>query len=250
MSDKEIVCIGGFNITKYKKRAEAEKTLRQEYESEVSSKVLNSLCREFNGWLSSGDTDYLDEAVSLLYANKAPIKGVLLDEVGKLANARLSGEVKESTGDRKKIIESAKDKIREIFESKAFKTKSGRNKAFVTEPAIENVFDLVEICGFNQLPAFFYAACINEKKKGTPFFKSIKAGRLRKLYGDYKKTDDYNLFISNLEQYKEIKYPNMTNKDIEHLITKGEVFCEKRYSHLLESGKEDFKYTKKDKKLG
>lgn len=223
MSDKENVSIGGFNITKYKKRAEAEKTLRQEYESEVSSKVLDSLCREFNGWLSYGDTDYLDKAVSLLYASKVPIKGVLLDEVGKLANARLSGEVKKSTGKRKKLIDKSTESL---------KTKKGRNKFFVNEPCVKNVFVLVNICGFYERSACFYAACINEKIVNTPIGKRITARGIRQLYDEFKKTVEYKLFINSLELYKKIAYPNMSNEEIESSITNGDEFCKDKFDYL------------------
>lgn len=235
------------DVAKLEQERKAEKALRADYDGEVSSEVLDSLCREFRGWMSSGDPDYLDAAVSLLSANKVPIKGGLLDEVGKLANDRLSGEVKKSTGKRKEFLNNLKEL--EPYKTLLNKlgTKSGSNKVFATEPAIANVFELVEICGFYELPAFFYAACINEKMKGARFFKSIKAGRLRQLYRKYKKTDDYQLLVSDLEQYKEIKYPDMTDEEIEHSITKGEVFCKQTYSYLLEQGKE-FKRIKR--KLG
>ncbi|EKO3975251.1 hypothetical protein FNO25_003255 [Vibrio fluvialis] len=228
------------DISKYKNQIEAENALRQDYEGELPSTVLDSLCREFIGWIDSGDTDYLDAAVSLLYANKVPIKGRLFDEVGKLAEARLSREVEGSSGARNKQIKYRRKQAEKFAEPiiKQLETKNGCNKYFISEPAVKNVFVLVKICGFYELPACFYAACINEENKGRPTFKRISAGRVRQLYREYKKTDEYNLYISDLEKYKEIVYPNMTSEEIEHSITNGEAFSKQTYQFLLEQGKE------------
>ncbi|MCX8764214.1 MULTISPECIES: hypothetical protein [Vibrio harveyi group] len=238
------------DINKFQKEQEIEKALRQDFESELPSKVLDSLCREFIGWINSGDTDYLDTAVSLLCANNVPVKGMVLDEVGKLAEARLSREIKESSGKREERFRNLRETVIEYEPFKSFfdnlKSKSGRNKVFNSEPAISNVFDLVKICGFYELSAFFYAACINEKASGNRTFKRIGAGRVRQLYREYKKTEEYNQLISNLEVYKEVKYPNMTNEDIEHSITQGEDFCKQTYDYLLEEGK-DFIRIKRNK---
>ncbi|ELE7142385.1 hypothetical protein RB981_003171 [Vibrio cholerae] len=217
MSDKEIVCIGGFNITKYKKRAEAEKTLRQEYESEVSSKVLDSLCREFNGWLSYGDTDYLDEAVSLLYANKVPIKGILLDEVGKLANARLSREVKESTGDRKKML-------KELL-SRGAKDAKREPKAICNGIA----FTLIEVCRLKTEQAYRYTSKIferdygmwiriNREALGWKVSDKVSDRTVKRYYETFKKSSNYEWKIEYVDKYKEAFYPNMTIEEIKHSL--------------------------------
>lgn len=228
------------DISKYKNQIEAKNALRQDYEGELPSTVLDRLCREFIGWIDSGDTDYLDAAVSLLYANKVPIKGRLFDEVGKLAEARLSREVEGSSGARNKQIKYRRKQAEKFAEPiiKQLETKNGRNKCFINEPAVQNVFVLVKICGFYELSACFYAACINDKNRAATWFKKIGAGRIRQLYTNFKRTDKYDELTSNLELYKEIAYPNMSNEDIERSITNGEAFCKQTYSYLLEEGKE------------
>lgn len=242
----------GFNVNceMFKKRREIEKALRQEFDSELPIKVLDNLCEEFLGWMDSGDTDYLDTAVSLLCANNVSIRGMILDEVGKLAEARLRREIKESTGEREEHIRRRYERLiqSEPFKSldANLKTKNGQNKILVHAPAMTNVFELVNICGFYELPAFFYAACINERASSNRTFKRIRAGRVRQLYGQYKKTEEYNLFISDLELYKEMRYPSMTNEEIEYSITQGEDFCKQKYDYLLEQEK-DFTRIKKNK---
>ncbi|HFQ5383271.1 TPA: hypothetical protein ACGVAV_001813 [Vibrio vulnificus] len=241
----------GFNVNceMFKKRREIEKALRQEFDSELPIKVLDNLCEEFLGWMDSGDTDYLDTAVSLLCANNVSIRGMILDEVGKLAEARLRRDIKESTGVREGRIRKRYELLIQSEPFKSFdanlKTKNGQNQIFVRDPAMTNVFELVNICGFYELPAFFYAACINERASGKRTFKRIGAGRVRQLYRKYKKTEEYNLFISDLELYKEMRYPSMTNEEIEYSITQGEDFCKQKYEFLLEQAK-DFTRIKKN----
>ncbi|HHY0591389.1 hypothetical protein KW505_12135 [Vibrio fluvialis] len=213
----------GFDVSKYKKQAEFLGCIQKEYENDLTEESLKSLCREMRGWIETGDTDYLDAAVILLHKDGAPVKGVVLNEAGKLAEARFSRKITESNGKRKKHIEPL---------TKHLKTKKGRNQFFVHKPVIANVFVLVEICGFYERAACFYAACINEKYLGRAIHKRITTVGVRKLYQDFKKTQDYELLKAGLTEYKDTIYPNMSKEDIERSITNGEVFCKDKFSHL------------------
>lgn len=205
------------DISKYKNQMEAENALRQDYEGELPSKVLDSLCREFIGWIDSGDTDYLDAAALLLYANKVPIKGRLFDEVGKLAEARLSREVKGSTGERKK-------KRKELV-SRAAKDNKGEPKKICNHIA----FTLIEVCRLKTEQAYRYTSKIFERDYAEWFrlnrevldskvLDSVSDRTVKRHYEAFKKSSDYEWQREIQEEYKDAFYPDMTIEEIKHSL--------------------------------
>lgn len=210
------------DVKKYKYQAETQKALKQEYESELSNELLNSLWDEFRCWIDSGDTDYLDAAVSLLHSKEVSIKGVLLDEVGKLAKARLSREVKRSTGTTRK----KREKKRYLQATEKF-------QKLPYEIANDIAFTLIEICGLKTEKAYFYTSRILERDHKRVFHhfdtcltvsvkQTLSDRTIRRNYEKLKQANlsEYSLKKQNLQLWQSMRYPDMTPEEIQQALLK------------------------------
>lgn len=198
--------------------------LIKEYGDCLNSDDLNELCRELDRWHFYQDTDYLDAAVSFLHDKKVPIKGVLLDEVGKIAKARLNRDVTESTNQRR-------DERPEYL-----KQAKGKMKSEPHELANYIVFTLIEICEMKTEESYRYASKILHRdhsdyframrdKLDIPVKVDLSDRTIRRNYEEFKNEKHcktmgegfpsmYKTFKENLDLFKEEFYPGVTPEEI------------------------------------
>ncbi|EKO3656998.1 hypothetical protein M3908_003506 [Vibrio metschnikovii] len=207
-----------FNLTAKDMRAfELEKELQREYEADLADDI-SMLCTEVCGWITTEDPDYLDAAIVLLHNKKLPIRGVLLDEVARLAKARLDRKIKVGTGNRKQWFK------------KAIAGGQGFYRSFPYRDARHLAFTLIEVCGLNTEESYRLVSKIIKRdhkknyekirdKFGISMKTSLSARTIRRVYGKFKKTSEFSSFSSYKELFISEMYPNMTPEDIKnHLI--------------------------------
>lgn len=194
-----------------------EMALISEYKDDLSDDDFVVLKSEVNGWLNSRDPDYLDAAMAFLAKKEIPIRGLLLKEVGNLANKRISGRVRK-VNHRKGYHKHLKSQYKSVFRE---------------DKVMIDVFILTKFCELDSRNAYFFAACIYEYGfKGRSSFKRISARTVRSLYEEWKKGLNYEVVNNHFVEFMNDLYPNQSPEEV--LDRMLEDIDTSKYEYLLE----------------
>ncbi|EKO3608641.1 hypothetical protein M3908_003559 [Vibrio metschnikovii] len=203
---------------KVEKSFDVQDEVRREYASVLTVDTLNMLCSEVQGWIQTDDPDFLDAAVILLHKEKVAIRGVLLDEISNLAEARLNRNIRVGTGERKKWMRNNLEGMRSLYANYNYDISN------------QLAFTLIEVCGLNTEETYRFVSKIIERDH-TKNFEKLKdmfdismepspSGRsVKRYYEKFKKTSKFTEKMLHKNFFVSRWYPNMTPEDIKnHLI--------------------------------
>lgn len=212
--DKSMSCDWG----KVEESFDVANEVRREYESDLTVDTLNALCREVQGWIQTDDPDFLDSAVILIHKENAAIRGVLLDEISNLAEARLNRKIRVGTGERRKYRREELRSIQGLY---------GNYPQYISNKL---AFTLIEICGLNTEESYRYVSRIIRRDYRKEFeltnsalnmkLRTIQSCRtVRRHYEKFKETNEFASYKRNEEWFLLRNYPNMTKEEIrKHLL--------------------------------
>lgn len=241
-----------FNIIDTK-AIDRSKTVKNEYGDSLPQLALSDLEREYQGWYKTGDVAYIDAMVSLLAKHNAPITGDILKLVGQLASKRLNQHI---PSNKKRIVElklrCEEDKRKE--DSFKLILKNNIGSTYILE-----IFVLVEVCDMTASKAYNYVAArlhnnrevrtmlMPFKKKHSTYVEfiadkprsSISVGR---CYREWKKGQDYDFLMANIDLYLGQLYPDMTTTDIKNSLVGDIDLTDNKYSHLVNPVDKEYEF--------